>query len=252
MAILCAIAVAFAAGSAHAGKRKRRHSNMPDGWSWPPTASMMRTGRECLARLDQLGVRWRKAPKARKVVTPVVVPGMELGGIELVSVYRQGPHVMDCHLAAALAEQGPALYAVGVREIHFSSIHRYTRVRTGGKQLRALSRHALGMAIDIRDIVDDAGVAHNILVDYPNDDELLLAVEKVINESGDFRLALTPANDPESHDDHFHFEARVDYSKPPRMQARSSRTKPQRASHQAQRSSHEAQRGGHRAQRASR
>ncbi len=244
MALLCAIAVASAAGPAHAGKRKRRHSNMPDGWSWPPTAEMMRTGRECLARLDQLGVRWRKAPKARKVVTPVVVPSMELGGIELVSVYRQGPHVMDCHLAAALAEQGPALYELGVRQIRFTSIHRYTRVRTGGKQLRALSRHALGMAIDIRDIVDDAGVAHNIAEDYLNDDQLLLAVEGVVNESGDFRLALTPANDPASHDDHFHFEARVDYAKKAktRVEARSSRAKPQRATHRAQRATHRAQR----------
>jgi hypothetical protein len=228
MAILCAIAVATAAGSAEAGKRKRRHRNMPDGWSWPPSAAMMRTGRACLARLDQLGVRWRKGPKTRKIATPVVVPGMELGGIQLVSVYRKPPFVMDCHLAAALAEQGQALHDVGVREIHFSSLHRYTRVRTGGRQLRALSRHALGLAIDIRHIVDDAGVSHVVADDYLNDDELLLAVEGVINESGAFRLALTPANDPESHDDHFHFEARVVYEQAP-AQARSGVGKAKRA-----------------------
>ncbi|HWN67107.1 MAG TPA: hypothetical protein VNM90_05675 [Haliangium sp.] len=61
---------------------------------------------------------------------------------------------------------------------------------------------------------------HSIANDYLNDDELLLAVEQVINESGDFRMVLTPANDPESHDDHFHFEAKVDYKQPP-VQARS-------------------------------
>jgi hypothetical protein len=228
MVIVCAIAVAIAAGPAHAGKRKRRHDNMPDGWRWPPTAAMQRTGRACLARLDQLGVRWRKGAKARKIATPVEVPGMELGGVKLVSVYRKPPFVMDCHLAAALAEHGPALYEAGVREIHFSSIHRYTRVRTGGKQLRALSRHALGLAVDIRHIVDDAGVAHSVEADYVNDDELLHAVERLINESGGFRMVLTPTNDPASHDDHFHFEAKVDYKQAP-AQARSDPDRPQRA-----------------------
>lgn len=202
---------------------------MPDGWSWPPTAAMKRAGRTCLARLDQLGVRWRKGPKTRKIANPIEVPGMELGGIKLVSVYRKPPFVMDCQLALALAEHGPALYEVGVREIHWSSIHRYTRVRTGGKQLRALSRHALGLAIDIRHIVDDAGASHTIADDYLNGDELLLSVERVINESGGFRLALTPANDPASHDDHFHFEAKVDYTQTPPVLTRSGPDRPQRA-----------------------
>jgi hypothetical protein len=249
MVILCAIAVATAAGPAHAGKKARRHNNMPDGWSWPPTAGMMRAGRACLARLDQLGVRWRKGPKARKIATPVVVPGMELGGIRLVSVYRKPPHVMDCQLAAALAEQGPALYEAGVREIHFSSLYRYTRVRTGGKQLRALSRHALGLAIDIRHLVDDAGVAHSIADDYLNDDELLLSVEGLINDSGGFRLVLTPANDPESHDDHFHFEAKADYSQPPPVQARSGPDRSQRAKKQARSGSGRSQRAKKQARR---
>lgn len=217
--ILCAIAVALAAGPAHAGRKPRRGNNMPHGWRWPPTAAMKRTGQACLLRLDQLGVRWRKGPKTRKIATPVVVPDMELGGVRLVSVYRKPPFVMDCHLAAAMAEHGPALYEAGVREIHFSSIYRYTRVRTGGKQLRALSRHALGLAMDVRHVVDDAGVVHSVEADYLNGDELLLAVEQVINESGGFRLVLTPENDPASHDDHFHFEAKVDYTRPP-VQAR--------------------------------
>ena len=209
--MLCALAVAAAAGPAHAGKKKRRHSNMPPGWGWPPTAAMKRAGQACLSRLDQLGVRWRRGAKTRKIATPVVVPALQLGGVRLVSVYRKPPFVMDCQLAAALAEHGPALYEAGVRELHFSSIHRYTQVRTGGKQLRALSRHALGLAIDVRRVVDEAGVVHSVEDDYLSGDELLLAVEAVINESGAFRLALTPANDPESHDDHFHFEAKVDY-----------------------------------------
>jgi hypothetical protein len=234
MVILCAIAVATAAGPAHAGKKARRHNNMPDGWSWPPSAAMKRAGRDCLARLDQLGVPWRKGPKTRKIATPVVVPDLEFGGVRLVSVYRKPPHVMDCHLAVALAEQGPALYEAGVREIHFSSLYRYTRVRTGGKQLRALSRHALGLAVDIRHLVDDAGVSHTIADDYLNDDELLLSVEKLINESGAFRMVLTPANDPASHDDHFHFEAKVDYGRPP-VQARSDTGRSLRAKRQARR-----------------
>ena len=33
-----------------------------------------------------------------------------------------------------------------------------------------------------------------------------------INDSGNFRLVLTPKNDPISHKDHFHIEANPDYS----------------------------------------
>jgi hypothetical protein len=79
--------------------------NMPPGWKWPPTAAMRGEGRACLAHLDELGVAYTTAPKTRKVTTPIYVTDMTVGGIELQSIWKKGPFVMDCLLAAALADQ---------------------------------------------------------------------------------------------------------------------------------------------------
>jgi hypothetical protein len=77
-----------------------------------------------------------------------------------------------------------------------------------------LSRHALGLAIDIRSFVDADGRKAVVLEDYPLGDALLLDAEEALSGTGAFRTILTPRNDPQSHDDHFHLELRVDYSAP--------------------------------------
>jgi hypothetical protein len=219
--LIALLALLMAAGPADARKRRsKRASNMPAGWSWPPTPKMKRVGDACLAHLDELGVAWKKGQATRKITTPIVVKEMELGGLKLVSIFRKPPFTMDCHLAVALVEHGPKLYELGVRELRFSSIHRYTRVRVNGKTGRALSKHALGLAIDVWSFVDDQGLAHVVEQDYLAGDPLLHAVEDAVNASGGFRLVLTPANDPVSHHDHFHLEAKVDYTTAPRLAAR--------------------------------
>jgi hypothetical protein len=194
-------------------RSKARRNNMPKGWSWPPTPAMKKVGQACLAELDTLGVAWRKASAARKVTTPITLTSMELAGVRLISTYRKGPFVMDCHLALGLARFAPTLYAGGIRELHFSRIHDYTQVRVNGDVLRALSRHALGIAIDIRAFVDETGRKAVVIDDYPLGDEMLLSVERQLNEAGTFRTVLTPSNDPASHDDHFHVEVGVDYTR---------------------------------------
>jgi hypothetical protein len=214
--------------STRKSKKKRRsrarRNNMPKGWSWPPTPAMKKVGLACLDELDTLGVAWKKAPAARKVTTPITLTAMELAGVRLVSTYRKGPFVMDCHLALGLARFAPTLYEAGIRELHFSRIHDYTQVRVNGDVLRALSRHALGIAIDIRAFVDDSGRKAVVIDDYPRGDEMLLSVERQLNEAGTFRTVLTPSNDPASHDDHFHVEVGVDYTKaPPRGDQASTR-----------------------------
>lgn len=230
VAFVTAIAVALVGASvteASARKKKRRgkkakvtqprskRTNMPAGWTWPPSKAMTEAGKACTDELDTLGVAWKPAAKARKISTPITLPDMELGGVKLVSVYRRGPHVMDCALALGLARHLPALHAVGVRELHFSRIHEYSKVRVNGKQLKSLSRHALGLAIDIRSFVDADGRKALVLDDYPHGDALLLDAEQALGDSGGFRTILTPRNDPQSHDDHFHLEVRVDYTAGP-------------------------------------
>lgn len=197
-------------------RKRRDKSNMPKGWSWPPAPEMLAAGDACTKKLDELGIGWEKADREGRIVTPINLKTMELGGLKLVSVYRKPPFTMDCHLALGLATYGPKIVALGVRELHFSSIYRNTQVRVNGQTRNALSRHALGLAIDVRSFVDDAGHESVVETDYNAADTILLSVEQVVNDSGGFRTVLTPRNDPTSHYDHFHLEIKVEY--PPEIE----------------------------------
>lgn len=194
-----------------AGRAAPMATNMPDGWSWPPTASMRRAGKACTARLDELGVTWKPAAAQRKIATPITVPSMTFGEVKLTPTFRKPPFVMDCHLALALTTFADGLRDLGVREVKFSRIHGYTKVRTGGRIKNALSRHALGLAVDIRAVVGDDGHEAWVVKDYLAGDPLLLQLEQFLDSSGGFRTVLTPRNDPASHDDHFHVEVALEY-----------------------------------------
>lgn len=186
-------------------------ANMPSGFHWPPTQTMKSAEKVCEDQLDALGITWERAKPEGRIVNPIIVPSMELGGITYTSAFRKGPHKMDCQFARTLATFGAEMHALGVREIKFGSIYRNTTVRVGGKSKNILSRHALGIAMDVVSFIDETGREANVQKDYPNDDALLLSLEDVLNRSGKFRTVLTPRNDPKSHHDHFHLEAVVDY-----------------------------------------
>ena len=188
--------------------------NMPHGWSWPPTRAMVASGKECLTKLDDLGVVWKPASATKKIVTPITVPSMVLGGVSIVPTFRDGPFIMDCHLALGLATFLPQLADIGVKELRFMRIYGYTRVRVGGVTKKVLSRHALGLAMDIAAMVDEDKRVAVVEKDYPKGDGLLLAAETILNASGGFRLVLTPKNDPLSHHDHFHLEINLNYDPP--------------------------------------
>ena len=204
-----AVALVLVAGAAYA----RPHAdNMPRGFTWPPSRAMAAAEKACEAKLDELGVTWQSAKAQGHVVDPITIPDGQIGGISYVAMYEKTPPVMDCQLAVALATIAPHLYELGVREIHVGSTYRWSKVRVGGKTKDMLSRHALGLAMDVVSFVDDQGREAVVSHDYKDGDELLLAVERAIDESGTFRLVLTPKNDPISHKDHFHIEANPDYS----------------------------------------
>jgi hypothetical protein len=84
-------------------------------------------------------------------------------------------------------------------------------VRFLGHRGKVLSRHALGLAMDVVSFTDKNGRVVKVETDYPKKDPLLLAIEDLIDHDKDFRILLTPKNDPISHKDHFHFEASVDF-----------------------------------------
>lgn len=195
----------------------RNHNNMPRGYEWPPTKQMLAAEKVCEAALDEAGVVWKPAKQEGRIVSALTVSAddgtMTLGGVTYKSAYRKGPHKLDCQLALALHQFGPDLVAAGVREIKFGSIYRWTNVRVGGETKNILSRHALGIAMDIVSFTDDEGREANVEKDYPNGDPLLLSVETAVSASGRFRVLLTPKNDPVSHHDHFHLEVAVDYTR---------------------------------------
>ena len=208
-----AVVIVLVAGVAHAAPRgKPRADNMPRGWTWPPSRTMDAAAKACEARLDELGVAWQPAKAQGHLVDPVIVPEGVIGGIAYVPVYDKHAPVMDCQLALALATIAPRLYELGVREVHVGSTYRWSKVRAFGKTKNALSRHSLGLAMDVVSFVDDQGREANVSHDYKDNDELLLSIERAVDESGTFRLVLTPKNDPVSHKDHFHIEANPDYS----------------------------------------
>lgn len=195
-------------GDAMAKGRKKKKPNMPRHWEYPPSDAMKRMGAECLADLTELGVKWKPAGKTKAVAQPILLPTMEVGGLRLTPIFRKPPFVIDCHLARALARAAPAILASGITELRFSTIHEYRRVRLRGRTLRALSRHSLGLAVDVYELVHSEGIKVVIKDEYRGSAHAH-ALEAALLESGQLRALLTPGNDPRSHHDHFHLEARM-------------------------------------------
>jgi hypothetical protein len=211
---LLALALATVPARVDASARKRSHrkhpfvrANLPVGWQWPPTPPMRQDGQRCLRDLTRLEVKWKPGTATRKIVTPVIVDDMMFGGVHLVPRWGKGPYVMDCLLARALARHvGPALRNMQVAELRFGQIYKYREV--AGKK-GVLSRHSLGLAMDVYAFVTRDGTAHVVQDEYLAGDEVLLEVERRVTDTGAFRTLLTPGNDPRHHYDHFHFEARA-------------------------------------------
>lgn len=217
--VVLAAALVSTADAGRTKKKRAKHdrrptkstkANMPRGFVWPPSKAMEAAADACERQLDELGVAHSPAKPAGKVVRPMTVDG-DLGGITFTPLYKKH-QIFDCQLVLTLATFAPALYDLGVREVKFGSAYRYTKVRVGGRTKNILSRHALGVALDVVAFVDENGTEHEVEHDYKRGDELLLAIERAVNDSGKFRILLTPRNDPKSHHDHFHFEANPDYS----------------------------------------
>ena len=214
MAVLATLMFAALLGGSPAAPRKvpkvPNVPNMPVGWAWPPTPAMQAGGERCLARLDVAGVVHRRGPATRKIATPVELPEMSVGGVPLVPLGGKGRYPLDCHLAAALAEVAPALRALGVGALHFRTLHKYRVVRKRGRSTRILSRHSIGLAIDVFEVGFDDGVVLRVASDWRRDDQRLVLVVAVFEAAAAaFRTPLTPANDPRDHGDHVHFEAHM-------------------------------------------
>lgn len=201
------LAALLALGSS--AKAPRKVPNMPVGWTWPPSATMKAAGATCLAKLDAAKVSYVRGKPTPKIATPIVLRDMKLGEIELVPLKGKGIYPMDCHLAAAIVELAPTLRALGVASLRFRSLHSYRTVRKKNKKTRILSRHAIGLAMDLFEVGFDDGTTLVVEEHWSAPDLRLAQVAAAFDGSEAFRTPLTPANDPHDHGDHVHIEAHM-------------------------------------------
>lgn len=204
-ALVLAAVIALGASS----KPPRKVPNMPVGWTWPPSAAMKAAGTSCLAKLDAAEVSYVRGKPTPKIATPIVLSDMKLAGIELVPLKGKGIYPMDCHLAAAIVEVAPTLHVLGVTALRFRSLHSYRTVRKKNKKTRILSRHAIGLAMDLFEVSFDDGTTLVVEEHWSAPDLRLAQVAAAFDGSELFRTPLTPANDPHDHGDHVHIEAHM-------------------------------------------
>jgi hypothetical protein len=172
------------------------------------------TDRRCLRFLRLLKIRHRRLKNVRGVATPIEVLGNRIGRIRYRQIYNKGRMVMDCRLAVALQRVSPLLHVNGVREIRYSNFHSWRRV----EHAKRLSRHALGLAIDIHGFRNLKG--HRVTVQKHYEKKLgkgrtcegwaqtwqarmLRDIACDLDASNMFDRILTPDYDA-GHADHFH------------------------------------------------
>lgn len=185
-----------------------KRPNMPVGWTWPPSPAMRAIGAECTRALDEAELSWRRGPATPKIATPVLLSPMTAGGVTLVPLRGKGSYPMDCHLARALHAVAPSLVEQGVVALGFRTLHEYRTVRKRGRSTKILSRHAIGLAVDVFELHLDDGRVLQVERDWASEPRLAQAVA-VFADSELFRTPLTPANDPHDHGDHVHLEAHM-------------------------------------------
>ena len=162
-------------------------------------------GVACLIRLRQLGVSFRSLKPMNNVNTPVEVTG-PVAGIRYKPMWR-GRLRCDCRLAVALHRAGLILRNLGVAEMHFSSAYRNSRLGSG-----RLSRHAMGLALDVHRVLTKDGDLLQIKEHYRQglsdgchgSSPLLNRVGCLLLKWGVFDRALSPDYN-RAHYNHYHF-----------------------------------------------
>ena len=211
LSVLLIGALFASAGAAEPDPGPISYDNLPPGWQWPPTQAMQLAGERCMQDLRLAGVVFEprsrssgKAPRNGKIATPVVVPSMEFGGLQVRQVFGDRAPVMDCHMALALVRHARTLEVHGVRGLVAAGFYQNRRARLAGRTLPILSRHALGLAVDVRGVVTDAG--QTLWVQDYHREPLFRRIEEALISGGQLRAVVTPGND-RAHKNHFHISA---------------------------------------------
>lgn len=159
-------------------------------------------------------MRFKTLPKVRGVATPVLILGDRIGRIRYTHTQGKNRMVMDCRLAVALQRASPLFNVNGVGVVYYSNFYSWRYV----KGTKRLSRHALGLAVDIHSLKALNGRRMDLTQHYEKGlgrgrtcegrartwkGRLLRDLTCDLDESGLFERILTPDFD-QGHRDHFH------------------------------------------------
>lgn len=180
------------------------------------------TSEQCFAQLDEWQVPYERVSGAPSgIADPVRLTG-PVAGVNYVIPWRVTNHhdVLDCRLAAALAEWSVVLRALDVVEVRiYSFFRRGSRQGVGTASSGRRSQHHYGLAIDLRWLVLESGEVLDVLADWrdPGTDEtcdgsvddpraaVLLAAYCGAWTARLFHVQLSPAHNRE-HANHFHLD----------------------------------------------
>ena len=170
----------------------------------------------CLALLRKHHVPFRRARPHYGIAAPIVLTG-PVGGIVFKNKWKpKEPPLMDCLLALTLQRSAPIWRRHGVRIVIFSNTYR--KGRRGDPRP---SRHALGLAMDVRDVLFKDGMLLNVEKDWEKfygrpgrcvgpvrsaKAARLRAIICDLEAANVYRRVLTPDSD-HGHRDHFHMAA---------------------------------------------
>lgn len=208
------------AGDAVPGAVAEPAAPMPGGLDADALVAL--TAEACYAQLDAWRVPYERVGRAPSgIEAPVRLTG-PLAGVTWAIPWRATDHhdVLDCRLAAALAEWSVLLRALDVVEVRIYSFYREgSRQGVGAAARGRPSQHHYGLAVDARWFVLATGEVLDVLADWrdPGADEtcdgavddpraaVLLSAFCGAWEAGLFHVQLSPAHNRE-HANHFHLD----------------------------------------------
>jgi len=118
--------------------------------------------RGCLRLLRALHVPYRRLRHVKGVATPIRVLGNRIGRTRYVPRYKSNKMIMDCRMAVALARANEIFKVNQIHALVFSNFYCWRYVEETGR----LSRHALGLAVDVHAFIDRQGRRLEVERDY--------------------------------------------------------------------------------------
>lgn len=118
--------------------------------------------RGCLRRLRAMHIPYRRLHHVKGVATPIRVLGHRIGRTRYVPRYKSNKMIMDCRMAVALARANEIFKVNQISALVFSNFYCWRYVEESGR----LSRHALGLAVDVHAFIDRRGRRLEVVRDY--------------------------------------------------------------------------------------